>query len=83
MLVVLGVLILLLSALGGIYMHLFVWPQAHPDRGWPWRLWASLVGPALAGVGLIVGSWMIVGVGAAAWLLARLVKDDSLERLGR
>lgn len=83
MLVVLGVLILLLSALAAIYIHLFVWPQVHPDHGWPWRMWASLAGLALAGVGLIIGSWMAVGIGAASWLLGWLVKDGSLKRLRR
>jgi|GEM_PF-5134486 len=83
MLRMLGVLLLLLAALGAIYVHLFVWTVRSPEQSWPWRLCASFGGPALAGIGLIVGSWTLVGAGAAAWLLARMVKDGSLEHSGR
>lgn len=83
MLRVLGVLLVLFAALGAIYTHLFVWRVRSPQQSWPWRLRASFGGPALAGLGLIVGSWTLVGAGAAAWLLARLVKDGSLEHPSR
>lgn len=83
MLQVLGVLMVLGAALGATYFHLFVWPMLNLGKSWPWRAWASFGGPALAGIGLIFGSWTLVGAGAVAWLLARLVRDGSLEHPSR
>jgi hypothetical protein len=83
MLRILGVLLVLLAALGAIYTHLFVWRVRSPGQSWPWRLCASFGGPALSGLGLIAGSWILVGAGAATWLLARLVRDGSLEHPSR
>jgi protein-S-isoprenylcysteine O-methyltransferase Ste14 len=75
MLPVLGVLLLILTFLGTAYFQMFVWHPKHPDRAWPWQVWASFGGIALVGAGLLSSSWTLALLGAASWILARLMWD--------
>ncbi len=81
MITLLGIALILCSVLGGAFFHLFIWRVRRPDRVWPWRAWASFGGPALAGAGLLTGRWTVFAMGAGLWLLARIVRDGSLEHL--
>lgn len=75
MLSVLGILLLLLSCLGAVYFHMFVWRPRHLDRAWPWQVSASFGGMALVGAGMLTSSWTLAMVGIAGWVLARLMWD--------
>ena len=75
MLRMLGVLLLLLTFLGTVYFQLFVWRPRHPDRTWPWQVWASFGGIALVGAGIATSSWTLAMLGVAGWVLARLMWD--------
>lgn len=73
MLAVLGVR--LLTCLGIAYFQMFVWRPRHPDRAWPWQIWASFDGIVLVGAGMLTSSWTLAMLGAASWILARLMWD--------
>jgi protein-S-isoprenylcysteine O-methyltransferase Ste14 len=76
--VALGMLFILLAVLGASYFHMFVWHPRHPGKVWPWQVWSGFGGGVLAGIGLIAGSWALTGMGAAVWLLGRLVRYDPI-----
>jgi hypothetical protein len=76
MLAVLGILLILASCLGAIYIHLFVWQPRHPGEPWPWQLWASFGGSAVIGVGLLLHSWPVVLLGVAIRIFSWLMRDN-------
>jgi hypothetical protein len=75
MLATLGFLIVLLSCLGAIYVHLFVWQPKHPGEPWPWQLWAAFGGGVMIGIGLVLHSWAVVLLGVTVRILGWLMRD--------